>query len=151
MKESFGDGSKPRNMDRLRRSLRSSIRKKKNKDNWTDLPQNSNNGAGSKMSSEGGKPHQWQSDEISVRSGTCNFHVKVRSKSKHLIFILKYLKVSLNKLIFQIIIQPMFVIISVFGKCRSIRLKRNASLWRSHQGSKGRKSSYVPNVFFSEH
>ena len=79
-KESFGDGSKPRNMDRLRRSLRSSIRKKKNKDNWTDLPQNSNNGAGSKMSSDGGKPHQWQSDEISVRSGTCNFHVKVRLK-----------------------------------------------------------------------
>ena len=80
-KESFGseNGSKPRNMDRLRRSLRSSIRKKKNKDAWTDLPQNSTNGSGSKPSSEGGKPHQWQSDEISVRSGTCNFHVKVRS------------------------------------------------------------------------
>ena len=65
-------------MDRLRRSLRSSIRKKKNKDAWTDLPQNSNNGAGSKPSSDGTKPHQWQSDEISVRSGTCNFQVKVR-------------------------------------------------------------------------
>ena len=65
-------------MDRLRRSLRSSIRKKKNKDNWTDLPQNSNNAAGSKPSADGSKPHQWQSDEISVRSGTCNFQVKVR-------------------------------------------------------------------------
>ena len=77
-KESFGceNGSKSRSMDRLRRSLRSSIRKKKNKDAWTDLPQPSNVG-GSRPLSDGGKPHQWQSDEISGRSGTCNFHVKV--------------------------------------------------------------------------
>ena len=66
-------------MDRLRRSLRSSIRKKKNKDAWTDLPQNSSNSAASKPSSDGGKPHVWQSDEILVRSGTCNFHVKVNT------------------------------------------------------------------------
>ena len=78
-KDSFGceSGSKSRSMDRLRRSLRSSIRKKKNKDAWTDLPQTSSNSGGSRPSSDGGKPHQWQSDEISVRSGTCNFHVKV--------------------------------------------------------------------------
>ena len=80
-KDSFGfeNGSKPRSMDRLRRSLRASIRKKKNKDPWTDTPQTSTTG-GSRLSSDGGKPHQWQSDEISVRAGTCNFHVKVSNK-----------------------------------------------------------------------
>ena len=116
-------------MDRLRRSLRSSIRKKKNKDAWTDLPQNSNNGAGSKMSSEGGKPHQWQSDEISVRSGTCNFHVKVTIKSHAF----RVQKESHPK--FQNIIPLIYNFITVFGKCRGIRFKRNASLRRSHQSS----------------
>lgn len=45
-------------MDKLRRSLRDSFRKKR------DAPESS-------------KPHQWQADEESVRSGTCNFQVKV--------------------------------------------------------------------------
>ena len=45
-------------MDRLRRSLRDSFRKKR------EAPESS-------------KPHQWQADEESVRSGTCSFHVKV--------------------------------------------------------------------------
>uniref|UniRef100_T1JP22 PID domain-containing protein n=1 Tax=Strigamia maritima TaxID=126957 RepID=T1JP22_STRMM len=45
-------------MDRLRRSLRESFRRKKE-----HVPECS-------------KPHQWQSDEAAVRSGTCNFAVK---------------------------------------------------------------------------
>ncbi|KAG1682320.1 Protein numb [Nymphon striatum] len=47
-----------RRMDRLRRSLRESFRRKKD-----HVPECS-------------KPHQWQADEQAVRSGTCNFHVK---------------------------------------------------------------------------
>lgn len=48
-------------MERLRRSFRESFRRKKD-----HVPESS-------------KPHQWQSDELSVRSGTCYFHVKVIS------------------------------------------------------------------------
>jgi len=44
-------------MDRLRRSLRESFRRKR------DGPESS-------------KPHQWQADEEAVRSGNCSFHVK---------------------------------------------------------------------------
>ncbi|ODN04272.1 Protein numb [Orchesella cincta] len=44
-------------MDRLRRSLRESFRRKR------DGPESS-------------KPHQWQADEEAVRTGNCNFHVK---------------------------------------------------------------------------
>ncbi|CAG7836583.1 unnamed protein product [Allacma fusca] len=44
-------------MDRLRRSLRDSFRRKR------EAPESS-------------KPHQWQADEEAVRSGTCSFHVK---------------------------------------------------------------------------
>ena len=47
-------------MDRLRRSFRDSFRKKKD----PHIP-------------EASKPHQWQTDEASVRAGTCTFHVKV--------------------------------------------------------------------------
>lgn len=47
-------------MDRLRRSLRESFRRKR------DGPESS-------------KPHQWQADEEAVRSGNCSFHVKVSS------------------------------------------------------------------------
>ncbi|XP_076065838.1 NUMB endocytic adaptor protein isoform X3 [Oratosquilla oratoria] len=50
--------SRPRRMDRLRRSFRESFRKKK--DHVT----------------EASKPHQWQTDEASVRAGTCSFPVK---------------------------------------------------------------------------
>ncbi|KAK4310146.1 hypothetical protein Pmani_018260 [Petrolisthes manimaculis] len=51
-------GSRGRRMDRLRRSFRESFRKKK--DHVT----------------EASKPHQWQTDEASVRAGTCSFPVK---------------------------------------------------------------------------
>lgn len=46
-------------MDRLRRSLRDSFRRKKD-----HIPECS-------------KPHQWQADEAAVRAGTCSFPVKV--------------------------------------------------------------------------
>ncbi|CAL4097399.1 unnamed protein product, partial [Meganyctiphanes norvegica] len=46
-------------MDRLRRSFRDSFRKKKD----SHVPESS-------------KPHQWQTDESSVRAGTCQFNVK---------------------------------------------------------------------------
>nr|CAG4648081.1 EOG090X09VR [Moina brachiata] len=45
-------------MERLRRSFRESFRRKKD-----HVPESS-------------KPHQWQSDEASVRTGACYFHVK---------------------------------------------------------------------------
>ena len=54
-----GVGKKKRRMDRLRRSFRESFRRRKD-----HVPESS-------------KPHQWQSDEAAVRSGTCNFYVKV--------------------------------------------------------------------------
>ncbi|KAK8380164.1 hypothetical protein O3P69_016656 [Scylla paramamosain] len=46
-------------MDRLRRSFRESFRKKKDH-----------------HVTEASKPHQWQTDEASVRAGTCSFPVK---------------------------------------------------------------------------
>ncbi|XP_069946664.1 protein numb [Cherax quadricarinatus] len=46
-------------MDRLRRSFRESFRKKKDH-----------------HVTESSKPHQWQTDEASVRAGTCSFPVK---------------------------------------------------------------------------
>ncbi|XP_022238688.1 protein numb-like [Limulus polyphemus] len=45
-------------MNRLRRSLRESLRRKKD-----NIPECS-------------KPHQWQTDEAAVRANTCNFYVK---------------------------------------------------------------------------
>lgn len=51
-------GEKTGGMDRLRRSFRDSFRRRKD-----HLPESS-------------KPHQWQSDEASVRAGTCYFYVK---------------------------------------------------------------------------
>lgn len=50
-------------MDRLRRSLRDSFRRKKD-----HIPECS-------------KPHQWQADEAAVRAGTCSFPVKVLEKN----------------------------------------------------------------------
>lgn len=52
-------GEKNGGMDRLRRSFRDSFRRRKDQ----HMPESS-------------KPHQWQSDEASVRAGTCYFHVK---------------------------------------------------------------------------
>lgn len=51
--------SRGRRMDRLRRSFRESFRKKKDH-----------------HVTEASKPHQWQTDEASVRAGTCSFPVK---------------------------------------------------------------------------
>ncbi|KAG0710585.1 Protein numb [Chionoecetes opilio] len=51
--------SRGRRMDRLRRSFRESFRKKKDH-----------------HITEASKPHQWQTDEASVRAGTCSFPVK---------------------------------------------------------------------------
>lgn len=45
-------------MDRLRKSLRNSFRRRKER-----VP-------------ESVKPHQWQSDEVAVKNGTCCFPVK---------------------------------------------------------------------------
>ncbi len=91
-----------RRMDRLRRSLRSSLRRKKNKDGGggggggdhgvppvpaptSRLPSSSarrsdrgDGAASSSSSSAAGRQHQWQADEVAVRSGTCSFQVKVR-------------------------------------------------------------------------
>lgn len=50
-----------RGMDRLRRSLRESFRRKK--DHRAHVPESS-------------KPHQWGADEVAVRQGTCTFPVK---------------------------------------------------------------------------
>lgn len=52
-------------MDRLRRSIRQSFRRRSPKESSDDPS----------------KPHQWQKDEASVRAGTCSFTVKV----KHLV------------------------------------------------------------------
>ena len=91
-------------MDKLRRSLRSSLRRKKDHSRRHDSGgpgglggsggegergQNrqserggSGSGSGGKGgsggSSSGGGSSQWQMDEVSVRSGTCSFQVKVR-------------------------------------------------------------------------
>lgn len=55
-------------MDRLRRSLRDSFRRKKD-----HIPECS-------------KPHQWQADEAAVRAGTCSFPVKVLENFISVIF-----------------------------------------------------------------
>lgn len=52
-------GSRERRMDRLRRSFRESFRKKKDH-----------------HVTEASKPHQWQTDEATVKAGTCSFPVK---------------------------------------------------------------------------
>lgn len=57
-KSSKKSSTSPRRMDKLRRSFRDSFRKRKE-----HVPESS-------------KPHQWQSDELGVRAGTCNFQVK---------------------------------------------------------------------------
>ena len=49
-------------MDRLKRSLTGSFRKKKKDANSKD---------------EGDKPHLWAQDEISVKAANCTFYVKV--------------------------------------------------------------------------
>ncbi|CAB4060645.1 NUMBL [Lepeophtheirus salmonis] len=71
------DGS--RKMDRLRKSIRSSLRKK-NKDQIPGPSNNNDNNNSSPnsqpMSEIGSKGNVWQQDEVSVRDGTCSFAVK---------------------------------------------------------------------------
>ena len=68
---------KSRQMDRLRRTLSFSSKKKQNMlDNThssTSSTKNENN-----TKTTGSKPLQWQDDEKSVRVGNCNFNVKVK-------------------------------------------------------------------------
>lgn len=75
-------------MDKLRRSLRSSLRRKKDHTRRHDSSGGDDGGGGgergqnrqSERSSRGSSGgNQWQMDEVSVRSGTCSFQVKVRS------------------------------------------------------------------------
>ncbi|XP_059096442.1 protein numb homolog isoform X2 [Tigriopus californicus] len=75
-----------RRMDRLRRSLRSSLKRKKaDRDHGggggvggSNQPASSSgSGGGSSMpNGDGSKPDSWQQDEVAVRSGTCNYRVK---------------------------------------------------------------------------
>ena len=82
-------------MDKLRRSLRSSLRRKKDHSRRHDSGGGGGGGegergqnrqgergdggnSGSKGGSGSGSGSQWQMDEVSVRSGTCSFQVKVR-------------------------------------------------------------------------
>ena len=94
---------RPRRMDKLRRSLRSSLRRKKDHSRRHDGGGGGGGGDGGEgergqnrqgergggggssggSSSRGGSAaaaggSQWQMDEVSVRSGTCSFQVKVR-------------------------------------------------------------------------
>ena len=86
-----------RRMDRLRRSLRSSLRRKKDRSGGGGSGFGGGGGGGSETDGStggggggtgattttagGGKPNLWHADETSVRSGTCSFQVKVRENS----------------------------------------------------------------------
>ncbi|QQP51236.1 Protein numb-like, partial [Caligus rogercresseyi] len=61
-------------MDRLRKSIRSSLRKK-NKDQVPSSQASSQqeSGGGNSATSKG---NVWQQDEVAVRDGTCSFQVK---------------------------------------------------------------------------
>jgi len=61
-------------MDRLRQSLRASIRRKKDRSYSLDPTIQSGS---SEMLPDNSKPNQFQIDDIAVRSGLCNFQVKV--------------------------------------------------------------------------
>ena len=65
-------------MDKLRQSFRKSLRKKKSEAGLSSADsEGAKRGSGGGSSSHGGQqPHQWQTDEINVRSGNCSFHVK---------------------------------------------------------------------------
>ena len=68
------EGAKPRKMDRLRRSFRASLKRKK------DLTQSLDptlNGGDPVVKCVAESSKQWQADEVAVRSGLCNFQVKV--------------------------------------------------------------------------
>ena len=82
-----------RRMDRLRRSLRSSLRKNKHKHSQQQQSEeapaatssSSSRPKSSKSSSSStSKPHEWQADEVAVRSGTCCFNVKVKKENQYI-------------------------------------------------------------------
>ena len=87
------EGAPSRRMDRLRRSLRSSLRRKKDhRQHYADTTSSAaaaaapaqksvKKSANSAPSGDSSKPVEWQNDEVAVRSGTCSFKVKVRTKS----------------------------------------------------------------------
>ena len=71
------EGARPRKMDRLRRSFRASLKRKKDLTTQSlDPTLNSNVDGVVKCVAESTK--LWQADEVAVRSGLCNFQVKVR-------------------------------------------------------------------------
>jgi len=92
-----GGGKTKRRMDRLRRSFRESFRRRKD-----HVPESS-------------KPHQWQSDEAAVRSGTCNFYVKVFI-TFFSFFLSFFLSLSLSLFWFCV---------SLFGRQDSLRSQKN--------------------------
>jgi hypothetical protein len=76
-------------MDRLRRSLRSSLRKRKERADAAASAAAADDGGGRPgvlgrdpppgvPGEAGSKPFLWLQDEVAVRSGTCSFRVKVR-------------------------------------------------------------------------
>lgn len=66
------------NMDRIRRSLRDSFRKRSNSGSPSERHVAGGNGAGAGDLS---KPQLWSQDEATVRAGTCAFSVKVSDPS----------------------------------------------------------------------
>jgi hypothetical protein len=75
--------SSSRRMDRLRRSLRSSLRRKKDHSRRNESGSGNEGGGNEEQrhcGSGAGGQNQWQMDEVSVRSGTCSFQVKVGNK-----------------------------------------------------------------------
>ena len=58
-------------MDKLRRSLRSSLRRKRERDSADEASCSTGKTGGGN-----GKPQSWSADEAAVKSGTCSFHVK---------------------------------------------------------------------------
>lgn len=66
----------PRRMDQLRRSLRSSFRRKKDKGGDGGQEPTTSTTSTRRPMDNPSKPHQWLEDEKSVRSGICSFNVK---------------------------------------------------------------------------
>jgi len=64
-------------MDRLRQSLRASMKRKKDKGTHFGIQS-----VPSEVMSDNSKPNQFQIDDAAVRSGICNFQVKVNTKKK---------------------------------------------------------------------
>jgi hypothetical protein len=70
------EGARPRKMDRLRRSFRASLKRKK--DLTQSLDPSLNNPADPVVKCVAESTKLWQADEVAVRSGLSSFQVKVR-------------------------------------------------------------------------